>query len=186
MPYQPRRVVTGHNAQGLSFIVSDGPPDRGVYMATHGLRAREYWNTKGAPARIERSASERPEDGIIIAPPEKGTRIRVCDFEPEPEGMHAADRQAALADFENVGGAGAYQGGKDGAHPMMHRTETIDYGIVLEGEIYLVLDEEETLLKSGDIVIQVGTTHAWSNRSKDICRMAFVLVDGAFEDGLAG
>ncbi len=184
MSHQPRRVVTGHNAEGRSLIVSDAPPERGVYMASHGLRAREYWNTEGAPALIERSASERPENGIIIAPPKKGTRIRVCDFEPEAENMHAADLQAAQADFENVGGAGAYQGNKDGAHPMMHRTETIDYGIVLEGEIHLVLEEEETLLKAGDIVIQVGTNHAWSNRSDAICRMAFVLVDGTYEKGL--
>ena len=63
---------------------------------------------------------------------------------------------------------------------MMHRTETLDYGIVLEGEIYLVLDDSETLLKPGDVVIQRGTNHAWSNRSDRVCRMAFILLDGRF------
>jgi uncharacterized cupin superfamily protein len=69
---------------------------------------------------------------------------------------------------------------------MMHRTQTVDYGIVLMGEIFLVLDESETLLRAGDIVIQVGTNHAWSNRSNKVCRVAFVLVDGKFDAGLAG
>jgi quercetin dioxygenase-like cupin family protein len=63
-------------------------------------------------------------------------------------------------------------------HPLMHRTDTVDYGIVLSGEIYLVLDKQETLLKAGDVVVQRGTNHAWSNRSDKPCRMAFILVDG--------
>jgi quercetin dioxygenase-like cupin family protein len=63
----------------------------------------------------------------------------------------------------------------------MHRTKTVDYGIVLSGEIYLVVDEGETLLKPGDVVVQRGTNHAWSNRSDEPCRMAFVLVDGKWE-----
>lgn len=184
MSYEPRRVVTGHDAQGRSLIVSDGPPERGTYMAHHALRAREYWNTRGAPVLIERSAVEPHEDGIVLPPPTNGTRIRVCDFEPEPAGIHDADRTATLAEFAKVGGRDAYHGGADGAHPMMHRTETIDYGIVLEGEIVLVLEAGETLLKAGDIVIQVGTNHAWSNRSDKVCRMAFVLVDGKFADDL--
>lgn len=185
MTYQPRRVVTGHNAEGRSVVVSDAAPERGTYMAHHALRSYEYWNTRGAPVLIERRASEPEEDGIVLPPPQNGTRIRVCDFEPEKHSVYAADRQETLAEFEKVGGLAAYSGNKDGAHPMMHRTETIDYGIVMEGEIFLVLEEEETLLKAGDIVIQVGTNHAWSNRSDKVCRMAFVLVDGTFEEGLA-
>ena len=71
-----------------------------------------------------------------------------------------------------------------GAHPLMHRTESVDYGIVLEGELTLVLDGGETVLGAGDIVIQRGTSHAWANRSGRMARMAFILVDGAFEPGL--
>jgi quercetin dioxygenase-like cupin family protein len=67
-------------------------------------------------------------------------------------------------------------------HPFMHRTETIDYGIVLSGEIWLVLDDEEVHLRPGDIVVQRGTIHAWSNRGTEVCRMAFVLIDGKFSD----
>ena len=71
-----------------------------------------------------------------------------------------------------------------GRHAFMHRTETVDYGIVLEGEITLVLDEGETVVRAGDIVVQRGTNHGWANRSGKGCRIAFVLVDGRYEDGL--
>jgi len=66
----------------------------------------------------------------------------------------------------------------------MHRTETIDYAIILEGEITMVLDEEDMVLKAGDVVVQCGTAHAWSNRSNAPCTIAFVLIDGAFEPEL--
>jgi quercetin dioxygenase-like cupin family protein len=66
----------------------------------------------------------------------------------------------------------------------MHRTETIDYGIVLEGEIHLVLDDSEVRLEAGDVVVQRGTDHAWENRSAATTRMAFILVDGVFSDEL--
>ena len=67
---------------------------------------------------------------------------------------------------------------KDSPHPLMHRTRTVDYRIVLSGEVYLVLDKQETLLKAGDVVVQRGTNHAWSNRSTEPCKMTFVLIDG--------
>lgn len=73
-------------------------------------------------------------------------------------------------------------GGPGGPHPLMHRTETIDYGIVLEGEITLILDREERNIQAGDIIVQCGTNHAWANRSDKICRIAFMLIDGKFTD----
>ncbi|HET7597649.1 MAG TPA: cupin domain-containing protein, partial [Burkholderiales bacterium] len=72
-----------------------------------------------------------------------------------------------------------------GRHPFMHRTETIDYAVVLEGEIVLLLDDEDVPLKAGDVVIQRGTHHAWSNRSDKPCRMLYVLIDGRFAPELA-
>jgi quercetin dioxygenase-like cupin family protein len=72
-----------------------------------------------------------------------------------------------------------------GSRSPMHRTETVDYGIVLAGEIHLVLDDSEVLLHAGDIVIQRGTDHAWDNRSSSRTRMLFILIDGAFAPGLA-
>jgi uncharacterized cupin superfamily protein len=90
-----------------------------------------------------------------------------------------------LKQFENIGGANAFTGGHGSdRHALMHRTSTIDYGIVLEGEITLILDDGETVAKAGDIVIQRGTNHAWANRGTTNCRVAFILIDGRFEDGL--
>lgn len=72
-----------------------------------------------------------------------------------------------------------------GRHPLMHRTQSIDYGIVLEGEIVLVLDDQEVTLRAGDVVVQRGTIHAWNNRSDAPCRIAFILIDGRFDPVLA-
>jgi len=70
-------------------------------------------------------------------------------------------------------------------HPLMHRTESLDYGIVIEGEMTLVLDDSHVLLKAGSVVVQRGTNHAWANRSGKPCRMLFILVDGRYEASIA-
>ena len=75
-----------------------------------------------------------------------------------------------------MGAAHAVNAAEKPRHPLMHRTQSLDFAIVLSGEIYLVLDDSETLLKAGDVVIQCATNHAWSNRSDKPCRMAFVMV----------
>ena len=67
---------------------------------------------------------------------------------------------------------------------MMHRTESIDYALILSGEITMLLDDDEVLLKTGDVVVQCGTNHAWSNRSNAPCIVAFILIDGRFDPQL--
>jgi uncharacterized cupin superfamily protein len=84
-----------------------------------------------------------------------------------------------------MGNEGASTFGRGGRHPFMHRTETLDYAVVLAGEIDLLLDDEDVHLKAGDVVIQRGTNHAWSNRSDKPCRMLYILIDGAFAPELA-
>lgn len=153
-------------------------------MPLHGITGHEIWNTRETPALILRAAAEPEEEGIVLPPPARGTRIRIVDIEPERPEMSDEDRSAAAAEFGAVGGGSAYKGSAKGAHPMMHRTETIDYGIVLEGEIMLILEESETLVKRGDVIVQVGTNHAWANRSANICRIAFILIDGQYDDGV--
>ena len=64
-------------------------------------------------------------------------------------------------------------------HPFTHRTRSVDYAIVLEGEIDMLLDDSEVHLRAGDILVQQGTNHAWVNNSKSVCRIAFVLIDAA-------
>jgi quercetin dioxygenase-like cupin family protein len=83
-----------------------------------------------------------------------------------------------------MGGEKASTSGEGAAHPLMHRTQTIDYGIVLEGELTLIVDRGEATAKAGDIIIQRGTNHAWANRSGETCRVAFILIDGQFTNEL--
>jgi mannose-6-phosphate isomerase-like protein (cupin superfamily) len=183
MTSQVRRIVTGHDEAGNAIIISDGMPERVESVGPNGPVFYEIWNTRETPARIDRHGGEPAETGIVLKPPSRGTRIRVLDIAPEDEEMASSDAEAAHKLFERISAADAstHAGGK---HPYMHRTETIDYGIVLEGEITLIVDKGETVVRPGDIVIQKGTNHAWANRSGRNCRIAFILIDGKFEDGL--
>ena len=120
----------------------------------------------------------------MLGPPERGTRIRVIDFPPEDDRIRTLTHAEAAEKFGEMGGADAARSCAGAPHPLMHRTQTIDYGIVIEGELTLVMDKDETTVRSGDIVIQRGTNHAWANRSDANCRVAFVLIDGQYTDGL--
>lgn len=182
-----RRIVTGHDEQGAAVIVEDGPAPRTVSVGGEdGVRFVEIWNTRETPARIDRASGEPTEEGIRLAPPANGTRIRIVDFPPENAARTEMSPEEAKARFAEIGAADASSHARAGSpHPAMHRTETIDYGIVLEGEIVLILDRGETLVRAGDIVVQRGTNHAWSNRSDRTCRIAFVLIDGRFDPEIA-
>jgi hypothetical protein len=185
MPHAFRRIITGHDSKGLAIIASDTRPPEQRPMGPDGPRFFEVWNTSGAPTTIDRFSVDPPVAGLVLTPPTRGTRIRVNVFPPESSHRSSPNPQEALHQFENIGGAGAFTGSHGSErHALMHRTSTIDYGIVLEGEITLILDEGETIVRAGDIVIQRGTNHAWANRSTKDCRMAFILVDGKFEEGL--
>ncbi|MEA3180152.1 MAG: hypothetical protein QOI59_3675 [Gammaproteobacteria bacterium] len=180
-----RRIVTGHNAAGLAIIQSDAPPPRVKKLGATGPTFYEVWNTTDTPAPIDRSSGEPPEKELTLAPPRRGTRIRVLDIPPETDETRNISPEEAREHFAEIGAAKALRHGSGAArHPFMHRTETVDYGIVLEGEIVLIVDEGETLVKAGDIVVQRGTNHGWANRSGKNCRIAFILIDGQFTDGL--
>ena len=182
-----RRIVTGHDAEGRAVIQEDGAAPRVVRIGGEiGPLFHEIWNTQETPARIDRASGEPAETGIQLAPPRNGTRIRVLDIPPEDERAAAMSAEEAKAHFAEVGAgdAASHTGDASSRHHLMHRTETVDYGIVLEGEVTLILDVGETVVRAGDIVIQRGTNHGWANRSGRPCRIAFVLIDGAYEDGL--
>lgn len=181
-----RRIVTGHDAQNRAIILSDAPPPRIQRIGEQGPTFYEVWNTRETPAPIDRASGEPLEERLTLQPPKHGTRIRVLDIPPETVEMKNIDARSAREHFAEVGAADASTAGQATApHPFMHRTETIDYGIVLEGEITLIVDRDETLVKAGDIVIQRGTNHAWANRSGANCRIAFILIDGKFSEELA-
>ena len=181
-----RRLVTGHDDSGRSIVIEDGPP-RSVALGEAGPVFHEIWQTREAPAEIGRRPAEPVEEGVRLLPPGRGTRIRFLDFPPEDERASGITPEQARAAFAAIGAPeAAMHHGQGSPHPFMHRTETIDYGIVLEGEIVLVLEGGETRLTAGDVVVQRGTNHAWANRSASNCRMAFILIDGAFAGDLQG
>jgi hypothetical protein len=181
-----RRIVTGHDARGKAIIQEDGPPARIQRIGgPQGPIFYEVWNTRETPARIDRSSGEPHEDDIRLAPPKSGTRIRVLDIAPDDASLASMTPEQARAHFAEVGASNASSHtGTGSRHAFMHRTATIDYGIMLQGELTLIMDEGETVIRAGDIVVQRGTNHGWANRSGKPCRIAFVLIDGVFEDGL--
>ena len=177
-----RRVVTGHDGDNKAIVISDAAPVVTTLIGgTGGPTFFEVWHTSETPALIYPRVSEMDESKLMLAPPKNGTRIRVIDFPPESDEVKKLSGADAAEKFKTMNGEEASTSSADGApHPLMHRTQTVDYGIVLEGEITMVLDRAETIVKAGDIIIQNGTNHAWANRSGRICRMAFILIDGQF------
>lgn len=180
-----RRVVTGHDGEGKAIIIEEGGLPTVVELAAiPGTTFHEVWSTAGAPAPVDNGPD--PTLGPIrLPPPRQGTRIRFVDIPPDTDEFlkHGAERMNAA--FSSIGDAHASTVRADSPHPLMHRTELVDYGVVIEGEITLILDKAETLLKVGDVVVQRGTNHAWANRSDKPCRMLFVLIDGRFGNDIS-
>ena len=170
-----RRIVTGNDAQGRSRIVEDAPATAIRTVAERpGYRAVNVWRTTETPASIASADSIQNHKGIL--PPKNGNILRIIDFPPEPK--DPAERQRRIAATFGTIFTDAAHDKREGKHPGMHTTQTVDYAIILEGEIWAVMDEGETLMKAGDVLIQRGTNHAWANRSDKTARIAFVLIDG--------
>lgn len=181
-----RRVVTGHDETGRAIVLSDGAPPHVTRPPQQpGLAFHEIWNTRASPAPVTATESEPTDLHRDTAPPANGTIVRIVDIPPEGQDGPAFDKETAKALFEKVGLGENAEHTIPGRHPLMHRTESIDYGIVLEGQIVLLLDDEEVVLEAGDVVIQRGTIHAWTNRTDRITRMLFILADGKFDPELA-
>jgi mannose-6-phosphate isomerase-like protein (cupin superfamily) len=174
-----KRVVTGHNAQGQAVVASSGPtPNVFPLLTVPGTVFYELWNTGTSPALLDNS-SDPSAQPLRLSPGSQGSVIRVVDIPPDSVQNQVSDENAAAV-FAEMGESHAGTGQGGARHKLMHRTETLDYGIVTEGEVWLVLDEEEVHLKRGDVVVQRGTNHAWSNRTEAMARMVFVLLDGRF------
>ena len=170
-----RRIVTGDDAQGRSSITEDAPASAVRTVAERpGYRSVNVWRTEEAPVKINSADTAANHQGIL--PPRNGTILRIIDF--PPESADPAERQRRIQATFNGMFKDATHDKRAGAHPGMHRTETVDYAILLEGEIWAVMDAGETLMRAGDVLIQRGTNHAWANRSQKTARIAFVLMDG--------
>ena len=170
-----RRIVTEDDAKGRSRVAEDAPATAIRTVAERpGYRSVNLWRTEELPTAIGAPDAVSAHKGIL--PPENGTILRIIDFPPEP--TDPAERKRRIqATFEDMF-SDATHDKREGAHPGMHRTDTVDYAILLEGEIWAVVDEGETLMRAGDVLIQRGTNHAWANRSDKTARIAFVLMDG--------
>ena len=169
-----RRIVTGDGADGRSRTIEDAPAASIRTVAERpGYRSVNVWRTTQTPASINDLDSTSRHEGIL--PPKNGTILRIIDFPPEPKDPAELKRRLH-ATFGGIYADAAHD--KNAQHPGMHATDTVDYAIVLEGEIWSVMDEGETLLRAGDVLIQRGTNHAWANRSDRTARIAFVLMDG--------
>jgi hypothetical protein len=157
-----RRVVTGHDKNGKSIVLSDGPPPQNHPMHGSAIGADffEMWSDTNVIPRLTSVPSTEPAEPndrpFTIMPP-AGHLIRVIDVYPPQMG---------------------------GKRTVMHRTRTLDYAVVIEGEVVLILEDSEVHLKKSDVVVQRGTNHGWENRSDHMARMVFFHIDAQFNDEL--
>jgi mannose-6-phosphate isomerase-like protein (cupin superfamily) len=154
----PRRVVTGHDQAGKSVVLSDGQPPQHhpMHGAEVGADFFEIWNCP-RPVPLLSAVEPEPNERAFSIMPVSGHLLRIIEIYPPGQG---------------------------GKRTVMHRTRTIDYVVVIEGEIVLVLDDSEVTLRQGDVVVQRGTDHAWENRSSEPARMAFFHIDAQFSEQL--
>ena len=180
-----RRIVTGHDAKGKAIVLEDGlAPAVRTNPNRPGHVSVDLWRTSASPIIVKPEEADPTAGPMQIHPPPRGTVFRISEVPPETEAMRNMSPEQARAVFKAMGNERASTFEKNKRHPFMHRTETIDYAVVLQGEIVMMLDEEEVLLKTGDVVIQRGTNHAWSNRSGKPVTMLYVLIDGEFDTDL--
>ena len=168
-----RRIVTGHNSSGKSIISIDGPPARSIGEDVGGLF--EIWNTDGNLIDTT-DVVDRADIDIILSPPENGSKFRYFQINPTPKGVPMDIMQEIAADaFKRIGAA--HHRIDTSKHPAMHKTNTIDYIILLRGDVTLILDEEEVRLEAHDVVVQRGTNHAWVNNGVEPALLIAVLID---------
>jgi naringenin degradation protein FdeH len=159
MPRTTRRVVTGHDARGKSVVLSDGAPPQHHSMNGLGVGAdfHEMWSDADTVPELTSVGTREPNERPFTIMPVAGHLLRILDVYPLKDG---------------------------GKRTVMHRTRTLDYVVVIEGELVLILDDSEVVLMPGDVVVQRGTDHAWENRSGTIARAAFFHIDARFSEEL--
>jgi mannose-6-phosphate isomerase-like protein (cupin superfamily) len=164
--------VVGHDAQGKAVALFDGPTAP-KQRSPGGNAVLNLWVTSEFPVDLTSNA-DKAETKVGVPPPGNGTIFRIVDFpptSPTPAAAHGDHSKTLTA----MGIDPATQGYV--RHPNTHRTKSIDYAIVLDGEIDMLMDDSEVHLKPGDVLIQQGTSHAWVNKGQKSCRIAFVLID---------
>jgi hypothetical protein len=154
-----RRVVTGHDEKGKSIVISDGKPPQRHPMRGPSIGAEffEMWNDYQVVPKLTFLPEKEPNERDFTIMPAAGHLLRIIDVYPLNAG---------------------------GKRTIMHRTKTLDYAVVIEGEVVLILEDSEVTLKKSDVVVQRGTNHAWENRGDKVARMAFFHIDAEFSPEL--
>lgn len=151
----PRVVVTG--VKNNKSFISEDKIATNVCMENNGFCISDIWQTSKMPVNLEK---EFPiENKLFPSVINNGTYFRYVVIPPD-------------RDLDNLN-----HNNNDAVHPLMHKTQSLDYIVILSGEVYLMTESDETLLKAGDIVIQRSTQHAWSNRSDEPCIQIAILID---------
>lgn len=178
------RVVTGHDADGRAIFAINGPLSTIRELESiPGMIFHEVWETSGTPPIVDNGTDPTPGP-LAHQAPKNGNRIRFVDFPPDESYLDQAESRMKEL-FKEVNDISALTVKADSPHPMMHRSEAIDYCIVISGEMTLVLEDSEVRLTPGSVVIQRGTNHAWANRSGKMCRMLYIQIDGQYEPSIA-
>jgi mannose-6-phosphate isomerase-like protein (cupin superfamily) len=170
-----RVVVTGNDPDGKARVTSDEAAGDVFHREHRPVALTDLWQIPSVPAPIDSDGRQALTEPFTLAPDRGGVKLRVVQFDPEP--AHTGSRADGQDVFAEMGAGGEHVA--EARHPFMHRTETVDFGLVLEGSITMLLDHEDVEVSAGDVVIQRGTNHAWSNRGTEPCLIAFVLVDAA-------
>jgi mannose-6-phosphate isomerase-like protein (cupin superfamily) len=158
-----RRVVAIDRQAGRSSLVSDTPsPDVRIDPARPGFALQRMWVADSAPAKIVFETLHLP---YTLQPPARGSVLNVFTFPPDEAWKRKVGAAEVAAYFRSMACLGVSTYSPTAPHPYMQKDRTLDFCIVLEGEIVLVLDTQEVTVKAGEFVIQRGTNHAWSNRS---------------------
>lgn len=171
-----RLVITGHDESGAACVAFDGGSHKILHRESRPhVALSDLWEISRVPTDL--TVDGRNDEPFALSPKDGGIKFRVVQFDPEHDDSPSRGGADAFAD---MGAADNHIA--DARHPYMHRTDTVDFAIVLEGSITMILDHEDVALDAGDIVIQRGTNHAWSNRGTTPCRIAFVLVSATGVD----
>ena len=170
-----RRVVTGKDASGKAIVLFDDAGKRVRASRELGNTLTLLWVAESTPAALTGNADAADRD-IGVEPPANGSIFRIVEYAPEKDVTGDYATRIRLMRERGIGPEGPSRDRP--RHPGMHRTKTIDYAVILSGEIDMLLDDSEVHLKAGDVVVQRGTNHAWVNRGDQPCRVAFILIDG--------
>jgi mannose-6-phosphate isomerase-like protein (cupin superfamily) len=177
-PRDIRRIVAANDPDDNAVVFSDGTNiDVRTDPARPGFASNRIWVTEGTPAPVA-GVKETLHLPHTLEPPVGGSVCRFLTIPPDDWYMADLTDEKVSDFFDAMGSPGASKLGTDAPHPYMQQTRTLDYVLVMSGEVTLVLDTEEVHLKRGDTVVQIGGSHAWSNRSDAPCELFVSMHDG--------